>query len=274
MFVGFLTAPVRDWSFKKLVGWASDNGFKGLEVSVSPGSKQVDVDRVLKGGAGGIRSILKGTEVKITGLAFYSIGILKNPKEQKFFEKVMDACSVLDVNVACTLAGGPVTGKDKIKTLKEDFPGVFNPLVDKAKKRGLKIAMENWFATNLQGLNHFQTAFDAVPDNALGLNFDPSHLFWQQIDYIEAVHRFSNRIFHTHAKDTEIMEFRLRQVGVLGGGWWKYRIPGWGRINWPAYLAALREVNYDYVLSIEHEDPFFTAEDGFLKGKRFLESII
>jgi sugar phosphate isomerase/epimerase len=63
-------------------------------------------------------------------------------------------------------------------------------------------------------------------------------------------------------------------VGVLGGGWWKYRIPGWGRINWPAYLAALREVNYDYVLSIEHEDPFFTAEDGFLKGKRFLESII
>jgi sugar phosphate isomerase/epimerase len=274
MFVGFLTAPVRDWSFKKLVSWASNNGFKGLEVRVSPDLRQVDIDRVLKGGAGEIRSILKGTEVEITSLAFYSIGILGNVEEQKFLEKVMDACSALDVDVACTLAGGPVAGKDKIKTLEEDFPRVFNPLVDKAKKQGVKIALENWFATNLQGLNHFQTAFNVVSDEALGLNFDPSHLLWQQIDYIEAVHIFGNRIYHTHAKDTEIMEFKLRHVGVLGGGWWRYRIPGWGRVDWPAYLAALKEVDYDYVLSIEHEDSFFTAEDGFLKGKRFLEGII
>ena len=274
MFVGLLTAPLGNWSFEKLVNWASTNGFKGLEVSVSPNSKQFDVDRILSGGAGKIKSLLKGKNLEITSLAFYSLGILENPDEQQFMNKVIDACAALDVKVACTLAGGPVAGKDKIQTLKEDFPKVFNPLVDRAKEQGIKVAMENWFATNLQGLDHFQAALEAVPDKTLGLNFDPSHLLWQQIDYIEAVHKFRDRIHHTHAKDTEIMEYRLRQVGVLGGGWWRYRIPGWGRVNWTAYLTALKEVGYDYVLSIEHEDPFFTAEDGFQKAKQFLEQFL
>jgi sugar phosphate isomerase/epimerase len=274
VFVGLLTAPLGNWSFEKLVGWASANGFKGLEVSVSPGSKQVDVDRILSGGAGKIKNLLSSKNLEITSLAFYSIRILENPDEQRFLKKVIDACAALDVKVACTLAGGPAAGKDKIQTLKEDFPKVFNPLVDRAKEQGVKIAMENWFATNLQGLDHFQAALDAVPDKTLGLNFDPSHLLWQQIDYVEAVHRFRDRIHHTHAKDTEILEYKLRQVGVLGEGWWRYRIPGWGRVNWTAYLTALKETGYDYVLSIEHEDPFFTAEAGFQKAKQFLEQFI
>jgi sugar phosphate isomerase/epimerase len=274
MFVGFLTAPVRDWSFEKLVNWASTNGFKGLEVSVSPGPKIKKGTRVLGGGAGQVKRLLANKNVEITSLAYYSIRILENPNEQKFLNNLIDACAALDVNIVCTLAGGPVMGKDKKQTLKEDFPKVFNPLVDKAKEQGVKIALENWFATNLQGLDHFQAALEAVPDKTLGLNFDPSHLLWQQIDYIEAVHKFGNRIYHTHAKDTEILKFKLRQVGVLGAGWWRYRIPGWGRIEWPAYLTALKEVGYDYVLSIEHEDPFFTPEAGFLKAKKFLEQLL
>jgi len=274
LFVGFLTSPVRDWGLRRLVDWASENGFKGVEMAVSPTLGQVDVDRVLSGGAGDVRGVLAGKDVEITSLAFYSFRILESSEDQRFLEKVMEAASVLDVEVVCTLAGGPIRGKDKKKSLREDFPRVFQPLVDKAKEHGLKIAMENWFATNLQGLDHFQTAFDSVPDKTLGLNFDPSHLFWQQIDYLQAVHRFGERIHHTHAKDTEILDFRLREVGVLGEGWWRYRIPGWGSVNWGAYLTALKEVGYDYVVSIEHEDPFFGPEDGFLRGKRYLDKYL
>ncbi len=274
MFVGLLTSPLRDWSLKKLVDWASTNGFKGLEINVSPTLKQLDVNRVLNGGAREVRQAFAGKDVEITSLAFYSLKILENPEDQKFLEKVMEAASILDVKVVCTMAGGPVAGKDKKQTLREDFPRVFNPIVDKAKENGLKIALENWYATNLQGLDHFQTALEAVPDKALGLNFDPSHLLWQQIDYVEAVYRFAERIHHTHAKDTEILWFKLREVGVLGRGWWRYRIPGWGRVDWPAYLTALKDVKYDYVLSIEHEDQFFTPEAGFLKGKRYLENLL
>jgi len=274
MFVGLLTAPFREWSFKRLVEWVSKNGFKGIEVSVSPSSQHINIDRVLKGGAGEVRRELANKGIEITSLAFYSIKILENPDDQKFLKKVIEAASLLDVDVVCTFAGGPKAGKDKKQTIIEDFPEVFGPLADEAKAHGVKIAFENWFATNLQGLDHFQAVLEAVPSSALGLNFDPSHLFWQQIDYIEAVHRFGDRIFHTHAKDVEILPFKLREIGVLGRGWWRYRIPGWGDLDWTAYVTALKEVGYDYVLSIEHEDPFFSPEEGFLKGKEYLQRLV
>jgi len=274
MFVGLLTAPVEEWSFKKLVDWASKNGFKGLEVHVSQASNQINIEKVIDGGAGEVRKALQGKDVKITSLAFYSYGILESAGDQLFLGKILEAASVLDVGVVCTFAGAPVKGKDKRQTLEEDFPKVFQPLVDKAKGQGIKLAMENWFATNLQGLEHFELAFKSVPDLALGLNFDPSHLLWQQIDYLEAVRNFGKRIYHTHAKDTEILGFKLRRVGVLDSGWWRYRIPGRGSVDWNAYITALKEVNYDYVLSIEHEDPFFPPEDGFIDGRKFLERLI
>ena len=170
--------------------------------------------------------------------------------------------------------GGSVKGKDKLRTLREDFPKVFASIVDVAKEHDVKIALENWYAMLLQGLAHFQEAFKNIPDRILGLNFDPSHLLWRQTDYIEAVHKFGDRIHHTHAKDTEVLPFKLRYVGVLGRGWWRYRIPGWCQINWRAYITALREVGYDYVLSIEHEDPFFGYEDGLIKGGKCLRELI
>jgi len=274
MFLGFLTSPLKDWSLQKIVDWASANGFKGLEISVSPTVKHIDVDYVLSGGAGEIRRLFSERELEITSLAFYSIDILENPKEQKFLLKVIEAASALNVKVVCTLAGSSVKGKDKLRTLREDFPKVFAPIVDVAKEHDVKIALENWYASLLQGLDHFQEAFKNIPDRTLGLNFDPSHLLWQQIDYIEAVHKFGDRIYHTHAKDTEVLPFKLRYVGVLGRGWWRYRIPGWGQINWRAYITALREVGYDYVLSIEHEDPFFGYEDGLIKGGKYLRELI
>jgi sugar phosphate isomerase/epimerase len=274
MFIGFLTAPIRDWSLEKVVEWASVNRFTGLEVFVSPSLKQIDINRVLSGGAGEVRRLFSERGLKISGLAFYSIRILEDEGEQNFLMKVIEAASALDVSVVCTLAGGPVKGKDKIQTLKEDFPKVFNSIVDAAKEHDVKLALENWYATNLQGLDHFQAAFESIPDRTLGLNFDPSHLFWQQIDYIEAVYRFGDRIYHTHAKDTEVLPFRLRYVGVLGRDWWRYRIPGWGGINWRSYITALREVGYNYVLSIEHEDPFFSCEEGLINGKKFLEGLL
>jgi len=274
VFVGFLTYPLASWKLKDLTSWASSNGFKGLEMAVSPTLKQVDVDRVLSGGAGEVKRAFAGKDLEITSLAFYSFRMLENAEDQEFLERVIEAASVLDVRVICTLAGGPVPGKSKKQTLEEDFPEVFKPLIDKARAQGSRIALENWFATNLQGLDHFQMALKMIPDKTLGLNFDPSHLLWQGIDYIEAVHRFGERIHHTHAKDTEIIQFRLREVGVLGEGWWRYRIPGWGSVNWSAYLTALKEAKYDYVLSIEHEDSFFGPEDGLLRGKRYLENLL
>lgn len=200
----------------KIVDWASAIGFKGLEVLVSPTIKHIDINRILASASGEVKCLFVERDLKITSLAFYSIKILEDPGDQEFIS--IDAASTLEV--VCIPAGGPVKEKEKKQTLRKDFPIVFEPIVDKAKEHGLKIALENWYATNLQGLDHFQMAFEKIPDRSLGLNFDPSHLFWQQIDYIEAVYRFRDRIHHTHAKDAEILPFRLRGLvfWVRAGG--------------------------------------------------------
>ena len=116
--------------------------------------------------------------------------------------------------------------------------------------------------------------FGRIEDENFGLNLDPSHLYWLGIDYLQVVRDYADRIFHTHAKDTEIIYERLDEVGIYGGGWWRYRVPGWGLIDWRALVSALREAGYDYVLSVEHEDPLFGPEEGVLAAKRYLSQIV
>lgn len=60
-------------------------------------------------------------------------------------------------------------------------------------------------------------------------------------------------------------------VGVPGGGWWRYALPGFGDIKWGQYIGHLREVGYKGVLSIEHEDSTFGPEEGFRHGAHYLD---
>jgi len=114
-----------------------------------------------------------------------------------------------------------------------------------------------------------------VPNANFGLNYDPSHLMWQEIDYIAGVDRYGKRIFHTHAKDTAVKEHLRRWVGNQdGGGWWRYVIPGLGQVRWGEYISALKANGYDGVLSIEHEDGSVGREEGFLIGKKYLEQFL
>lgn len=59
--------------------------------------------------------------------------------------------------------------------------------------------------------------FERVPSDNLGLNLDPSHLVWQFIDYVKVAKEFAKKVFHTHAKDTEIMYDKLSEVGIYRG---------------------------------------------------------
>jgi len=274
LFVGMLTAPFKDESLSDIVKFASGNGIRGLEVPVAPGRKQIDVEKILSSGPGDVKRVLSKTNIVISSLAFYAGNILVDKGSQDFFKKSVEACVALDVDVLCCLAGMASPGKDKKATLRSDFKDAYSVLADFAKDHDIKLAMENWYATLLQGLDNFDLAFEMVPNASLGLNFDPSHLVHQQIDYIQAVHHLGKRIFHTHAKDTEIIRHRMHYRGIYEGGWWRYRIPGRGEINWNAYVTALKENGYDYVLSIEHEDGFFGREAGFADGAKYLNSIL
>jgi sugar phosphate isomerase/epimerase len=120
------------------------------------------------------------------------------------------------------------------------------------------------------GIDTFDCLLETLPDSHFGLNYDPSHLVHQDLDIIIPVERYSKRIFHTHAKDCLIDSQRRKYVGILGDGWWRYAIPGYGEIRWGEYIGHLREIGYRGVLSIEHEDDTFDSEEGFRHGAAYL----
>lgn len=276
MKIGILTSPLRNEPLDYVIGFAGSNGIDALEVAAGPGARHLDIDTFSQDDADRIRKLLDANTVAISSLAWYTNLTALDTREQTSvkFRRLIDCAAMLGVDVVCTLAGMPVEGKDKIKTIEEDCAAVFPPLLEYAASKGIRIALENWFATCLQGLAEFDRMFEVVPHENFGLNFDPSHLVWQGIDYIAAVHRFGPRIFHTHAKDTEIREERLAYLGNQAKGWWRYVIPGFGRVRWGEYIAALRRVGYDGVLSIEHEDGTFKPEEGFIAGTRWLRHFV
>jgi sugar phosphate isomerase/epimerase len=278
MEIGVLTAPLGDWTLEQIAEWAGRGGFTALEVACGPGSRALDPVRVAREGPGDIPALLQRHGLRISSLAYYANPLDQDPERRRkvheHLRTTVDAARVLGVDVVCTIAGMPLPGKDKRKTIEEDLPGALGPIIDEAGSKGIKIALENWYATNIENLDHWARLFEVLPQANFGLNYDPSHLYWQGIDYLAAVNEFRNRIFHTHAKDVEIRDDRLRRVGSRSGGWWRYVIPGLGRIPWGEYIAALRRAGYNGVLSIEHEDDAVGREEGFLIARQHLEQFM
>ncbi len=279
MKIGILTARFDPdhWPLERIIEWAGANGIDCLEVAVPA---HLDVRRLLaEKRQADLDEKLRAAGVSISSLAFYTTA-LNDPdpavrrEQADGLRAAIEAADALGVDTVCTLAGLPAPGKTKMQTIREDLPRVFAPALKEAAKRGVRIALENWFATNIQHLEHWKGLFDALPDENFGLNFDPSHLLWQGIDYLAAVEEFAGRIFHTHAKDCAVNDAALRRVGVLEGGWWRYTIPGTGRVGWGEYLGKLREVGFDGAVSIEHEDRTLGAEEGFRMGAAYLRALI
>ena len=121
--------------------------------------------------------------------------------------------------------------------------------------------------------------FEVLPSTHLGLNFDPSHLVWQHIDYVRCIKEFGRRIVHFHAKDTRVDPDRLYAVGSLGMGWHIAKLPGLGDVNWGALFAALTDVGYKGAVCIEVEDRAYeeSLEDrkrALRQSKRYLEQFV
>jgi sugar phosphate isomerase/epimerase len=118
----------------------------------------------------------------------------------------------------------------------------------------------------------------------VGCNYDPSHMFWQNIDPIGAIRVLGDAIFHVHAKDTQLYSANLVKTGVLDtkpytgerNRSWIFRTCGYGHGAewWKEFVSTLRMFGYDDVLSIEHEDSLLSPEEGLTKAAKFLQEII
>jgi len=152
-----------------------------------------------------------------------------------------------------------------------------------ANDHGVKIAIEmhpGFVVYNPETMLRLRS----IAGNNVGCNFDPSHLFWQQIDPIAAVRLLQDSIFHVHAKDTQLYPTNLSRTGVLDtkpytderNRSWIFRTCGYGHGAewWSEFVSTLRMFGYDFVLSIEHEDSLLSPGEGLTKAANFLNGIV
>jgi sugar phosphate isomerase/epimerase len=152
-----------------------------------------------------------------------------------------------------------------------------------AADHGVKIAVEmhpGFLVYNPETMLKLRS----IAGTNVGCNFDPSHLFWQNIDPIEAVRVLQDAVFHAHAKDTQLYSTNLNRTGVLDtkpytqerDRSWIFRTCGYGHgvEFWSELISTFRMFGYDYVLSIEHEDSLLSSEEGLTKAASLLNSIM
>jgi sugar phosphate isomerase/epimerase len=271
MHVGILTTPFAKDDLTTVVDFASKAGFAAVEICCRPGCGHLDPQQY---DPSQVTETVAQAGLQISGLACYVDVTHADAGERQAnrdaLRRSLDACAAMKVDTLCCIAGRPPEGTSREDTIRDDASPFFNELCRDAAADGIRIAMENWFATNIQHLGHWDLIFETCPAENFGLNFDPSHLYWMGIDHLHAVEKFAARIFHTHAKDTEMRRHVLAYRGNQDYDHWRYVIPGYGEIDWGVYIARLRDIGYDGVLSIEHEDRAFGREEGFIKGLRYL----
>ena len=287
MKLGVMTAAFPDLSLDQVADWTASEGFEMLEVACWPsagaekrryaGVSHIDVDAL---DVDSVHATFERTGLEISSLAYYPNNL--HPEESVRTEanahlrKVVDAAAALGVRMV-----GTFVGRDKDRSLRENFEvfrQVWPSLVEYAGERGVTIAIENcpmifsgdeWPGGNNMAYSPavWDEMFSIVPSDNFGLNLDPSHLVWLQIDYERVVRDYASRIVHVHAKDLEIDRAGLYRNGTLssGIGWQVPRLPGLGEVRWGRFLAALYRAGYDYVVSIEHEDRTFEGTEELVK---------
>ena len=104
---------------------------------------------------------------------------------------MVDAAALLGVPTLCMQTGMPLPNMSRIRQIKEVVPKVYAPIIAYAKEKGIKIAIENWFETCLQGIDTFECLLETIKDDNFGLNYDPSHLVHQQCNYLLPIRLFA-----------------------------------------------------------------------------------
>ena len=289
MKLGFVSAILPDLSLEEVVRFASEEGFSCVELMCWPRGKaerryagvtHVDAADFGKADAAKVNELLDSAGVQISGLGYYPNPLTQDPQEAKVYtdhlKKVIAAAGLLGVNLVNTFIG-----RDWTKTVDDNWPRlrkVWKPLVKFADDRGVRIAIENcpMFFTKDEwpggkNLAHspavWQRMFEEIPGRNFGLNFDPSHLVWQHIDYIKALREFGSRIFHVHAKDARVDKDRLDRVGILAAPleYHSPKLPGLGDVDWARFLSVLGDTGYDGPVCVEVED---RAYEGTLQRRK------
>jgi sugar phosphate isomerase/epimerase len=260
-----------------------------------PGSDHVEVDRLLKdeGCARDFKKTIADAGLSISALSCHGNTLHPDPalakQEDDVFRKTVRLAERLEVPVINTFSGcpGDSEGAKHPNWVTTAWPPEFLDVLEWqwekkaipywveaekfAAQHGVKVALEahpGFIVYNVETALKLRQA----TGKHLGVNFDPSHFFWQGVDVPTAIRALGDAIFHVHAKDVAIDRQNVATNGVIDAKSyrrmaersWLFRSVGWGHdeLEWKRIISALRMVNYDYVMSIEHEDALASIDEG------------
>ena len=175
----------------------------------------------------------------------------------------------------------PSVSPDMIEKGYKDFAKRWTPILNQYKKLGIKFALEVHPTEIAFDIASAERAIEAVDGHpAFGFNYDPSHLGYQGVDYVEFIYRFSDRIFHVHMKDVG-WSATPTEAGVFGGHtefgdrrrYWDFRSMGRGNIDFEEIIRALNRINYQGPLSVEWEDSGMDREHGATESAAFVKEV-
>ena len=280
MKLGFLTACLPKRSLADIASWAAKHSFEALEVAAWPAlgdrpftATHLDVDSFTARDAERVKVLFESHQLTLSSLAFYDNNLHPDAVERAAINRhvlaLVDAAARLNCPTVGTFIGRH-PGRSVAENLR-DAEKVFAPLVDRAGEKGVKLVIENcvmegWHPDGYPGnLAYSPELWEWMFDLGLYLNYDPSHLVWMGIDPVEALRPYVGKVAHAQAKDIQTFPERRNRYGYPGRavlredpwdvGWWRYRVPGLGEVDWRAVVDTLYEGGFDGVLSIEHEDP-------------------
>ena len=174
----------------------------------------------------------------------------------------------------------PPTSQDEIEAGYEDFAGRWNPILDVFDEEGVKFAFEVHPTEIAYDIYSAERALEAIGyREAFGLNFDPSHLYWQFVDPVKFIDRFPERIYHAHMKDAArtldgesgILSSHLSFGDHRRG--WDFRSVGRGDVDFQSIIRALNRIGYSGPLSVEWEDAGMDRVHGATESATFVRGV-
>lgn len=287
MQLGFVSAILPDLSFRAVFESARQLGFDCVEVCCWPTGKaerryagvtHIDVANLTEQVVEEIRDCVQQTGVQISGLGYYPNPLSPNAAEAEtavaHLHVVIEAAYRLGVNRVNSFVG-----RDWTKSVDDNWPrflSTWKPLIQLAEDRGVRVGIENcpmlFTADEWPGGKNLATTpeiwtrmFTDIPSDNFGLNYDPSHMVWQQMDYLRPMRDFRDRLFHIHAKDVRLDQERLNLVGIMAhpNKYHTPKLPGMGDVNWGRFFSVLTDCGYRGPVCVEVEDRAFegTLED-------------
>lgn len=292
MKLGFVSAILPEEPVDSVFQIARDLEYECVELMCWPpgppdrryaGVTHVDVTRFSDDSRRHLHTLVRDSGVEISALGYYPNVLSPDAEESAnaagHLRKVFEAAAALGVGVNTFI------GRDPRLTLMDNWPRmlkVWRPLLELASDLGVPVGIENcpmlFSRDEWPGGKNLATCppvwrklFEELDCPLLGLNYDPSHLVWQQIDWIQPIFEFADRIFHVHAKDVVINRDALAEFGILAlpSAWHEPRIPGRGEIGWSSFVTALDAAGYKGPLCVEVEDrEFEDSREGRLQSLR------